>query len=495
MVTQPGPRSDRPETGPFAEDATLRQPTGSAQRADNPGADRQHTTEARDDRQNTLQNSGMTTRQPPSAPAANYLGHSHDELYAMVTQGLDPGQLGAAAQAWTRLGDAMTQFQDDVLQAVNTSSAEWQGPDGDAARGYLTGLANWVRQTGAGTTLAGSNAAVQAEAAATVKNSMPEPVHFDLDQAMTELGSTTDPLAVAGKLDHINSQYQAQQAAHRQAAEVVRVYDQTLTGPSAVQPVFEPPPALGGPAPTRVHLGGTGHTVGPPSDQTLISGFRDTPPPPAPGPPVTPVPPVLPPPKQDPPPIGVAPPKPIGPPEPVRKPIRISPPAPPVGPRPIRKPVKVNPPKHVIPRPIDEDPPSQQGGHEHKDVAVDSTTTQSVVPTAAAGPQGNGPAGPAGTGFHQPDYGPPGGSGAVDGRLSDDSLRGNQPPGPGGAGTAAARGGAGGAPIGKGRKEEDKEHERPEYLVEANPDAVFGSDEPVAPPVLGLRKSPPRQGE
>jgi hypothetical protein len=57
----------------------------------------------------------------------------------------------------------------------------------------------------------------------------------------------------------------------------------------------------------------------------------------------------------------------------------------------------------------------------------------------------------------------------------------------GGRGAAGGRGGAGGMmPHGKrGEGEEDGEHQRASYLVEGDPDAVFGTDEMTAPPVIG----------
>ena len=49
----------------------------------------------------------------------------------------------------------------------------------------------------------------------------------------------------------------------------------------------------------------------------------------------------------------------------------------------------------------------------------------------------------------------------------------------------AHMGGMGGA-HGKGAKgEEDAEHQRPTYLVEGDPDEVFGTDLRTAPPVIG----------
>ena len=50
---------------------------------------------------------------------------------------------------------------------------------------------------------------------------------------------------------------------------------------------------------------------------------------------------------------------------------------------------------------------------------------------------------------------------------------------------ASGMGGMGGA-HGKGAKgEEDAEHQRPTYLVEGDPDEVFGTDMRTAPPVIG----------
>jgi hypothetical protein len=44
----------------------------------------------------------------------------------------------------------------------------------------------------------------------------------------------------------------------------------------------------------------------------------------------------------------------------------------------------------------------------------------------------------------------------------------------------------GGVPGGRrGEGEEDEEHQRPSFLVEGDPDAVFGTDQMTAPPVIG----------
>jgi hypothetical protein len=45
--------------------------------------------------------------------------------------------------------------------------------------------------------------------------------------------------------------------------------------------------------------------------------------------------------------------------------------------------------------------------------------------------------------------------------------------------------GAGGGAGHKGEGGEDGEHQRPAYLVEPDPDAMFGTDQMTAPPVIG----------
>jgi hypothetical protein len=46
-------------------------------------------------------------------------------------------------------------------------------------------------------------------------------------------------------------------------------------------------------------------------------------------------------------------------------------------------------------------------------------------------------------------------------------------------------GGMGGARGHGSEGEEDQEHQRPTYLVEGDPDEVFGTDMRTAPPVIG----------
>jgi hypothetical protein len=131
------------------------------------------------------------------------------------------------------------------------------------------------------------------------------------------------------------------------------------------------------------------------------------------------------------------------------------------------------------------------------------------IPGGGFGPTGGGGGGGTGTGPGGPGGGRGGvpagarggfGGGAAGGFGDEGGRSGARGLGAGGAAAAeaaAARGGglggggrAGGMPMGgghgnRGQGSEDGEHQRPSFLVEADPDETFGTDEITAPPVIG----------
>ncbi|MEU4248521.1 hypothetical protein AB0F15_14055 [Amycolatopsis sp. NPDC026612] len=189
--------------------------------------------------------------------------------------------------------------------------------------------------------------------------------------------------------------------------------------------------------------------------------------------------------------------------------------------------VQPPPPGHVTP-PGQVTPPGV-----HPTGVDDSVRAQSYVPPSTQYPPGyqppgtgpgsgfglgSGPGGGFGAGFG-PGFGPGGGfgpgsssgtgsgsgsgvgsgSGAGSGARGPGSASGAGVPGEGRPGAAGGiRGGAAGKPgtpgmggMGQGAKggkgEEDTEHQRASYLVEADPESIFGgSDERTVPPVIGL---------
>jgi len=84
------------------------------------------------------------------------------------------------------------------------------------------------------------------------------------------------------------------------------------------------------------------------------------------------------------------------------------------------------------------------------------------------------------------------GSGSQVGRGAGGPGGGQAVPGSLGGGRGGGAGGMGMMPAGSANREEDKEHTRPEYLIEPDPEGLFGSDQSASSPVIGAAWKPAR---
>lgn len=228
-------------------------------------------------------------RSAPGAPAVNYLGLSHQELYDAVQQA-QPDQVGKVGATWTELGNALAKIPDELAKGIANSESGWTGAGAQKARKAVARIGNHAGEAGQGVQLAGTMIERQAASLSTARVNVPKPPAkpFDPQAAAAHLQTITDPVARA-KQAHADAQQQAQEkAAHQQAAQAVQTYDQTSTQIASSQPAFAPtpPPARPGgggdvtggisPSPT-IHAGdgggpsysgggpdgGPGHSAGP----------------------------------------------------------------------------------------------------------------------------------------------------------------------------------------------------------------------------------------
>lgn len=81
-------------------------------------------------------------------------------------------------------------------------------------------------------------------------------------------------------------------------------------------------------------------------------------------------------------------------------------------------------------------------------------------------------------------------SGSQAGRGAGGPGGGQAAPGSIGGGRGSGHGGFGMMPPGSANREEDKEHTRPEYLIEPDPEEIFGSDQSASSPVIGASWKP-----
>ncbi|MEV7551222.1 hypothetical protein AB0N89_16495 [Amycolatopsis sp. NPDC089917] len=124
--------------------------------------------------------------------------------------------------------------------------------------------------------------------------------------------------------------------------------------------------------------------------------------------------------------------------------------------------------------------PNQPGGGGGRNVPGPNSAAGRLL--GGEGGTGGRAGGPGGTGSGGLGGGRGSGMGGLGGGMGGaDHLAGGR--------GAAGRGGGQMGPMGAGGRradgEEDDEHQRPDYLIEADPDAIFGTDQRTSPPVIG----------
>jgi hypothetical protein len=397
-------------------------------------------------------------------PDTHYSGRPHRELKEWTDAG-QPGDAQDFGSVWRGMGDGLKEAAESLMVAVFGSESGWTGQAANAMRAQLTKVAEWSQKTGDGYQKASQAFEQQGEAVGTAKTAMPEPVDYDPGKMIKDAATSGNPLKLAMLPFQMHKQAEASKEAHAQAAEVVAKRDEELALAAHSIPPFEAPPALneeGGKKPgpdgpevpggSRVpggstvngpgnvpgpgHVGGPGHAGGP--------GGPGTPGGPNGGA------------------AGNGP----GSDDQNQTPPNISVPSLPIG---------------------------------------SGTGTSGYAPTpppnafqATTGPGGGGPVAAGGGGGFGNSFGGGFGPGATSGArppagfgpTGQGAGAGAGPGSLGGAGKAGAGGkGAGGMGSGgaghKGEGGEDGEHQRPAYLVEPDPDAMFGTDQMTAPPVIG----------
>ncbi|GAA3678604.1 hypothetical protein GCM10022267_76720 [Lentzea roselyniae] len=413
----------------------------------------------------SLRNQGVSTRQAPAAPGVHYLGIPHQQLHEMVNNGVDPGTVGAAGDTYTQIGNKLTAFQDRIARAIGSSEADWSGKAADQARTAVAGLGNKASEAGTAAQLAGTLITQQSRALSTAKSTVPPPpaVPYDPAAANARRMAITDPILYVQQAAADAAAFQEQKKQHEDAARAVETYDRTVTQTAAAQPAFAPAPPAPQPQPQpepqpRPPIGtgdsnGRGLTPPPQVGDTTNTAWS--------APPVT------------------------------------------------------NTGGNTT------NTSGLGGGQNNLGLGGNQLgdgnnnrgggLNPGFLPGTGPGDKGvgrsGGPGGtgavrggtstgtgggrvPGGTGVGNPNAAKGFGPGGSAGVLPGDGAAGRGGSGAGGAasgrgGAAAGAMGAMGAGGAKGKGEEDLERTTPSYLLEPDPDETFGSDEMVAPPVIG----------
>jgi hypothetical protein len=392
-------------------------------------------------------------------PDTSYMGVPHEQLKSWTDEG-EPGDANDLGDSWQKLGTGLTEAAENLMVAVFGSESGWTGAAANAMRAQLTKVAEWSQKTGDSFHKASQAFVKQGESVGAAKTAMPEPVDYDPGQMIKDAATSGNPLKLAFLPFQMHKQAEASKEAHAQAAEVVAKRDAELALAAQSIPPFEAPPALNGdggkkPGPDGPEVPGGSHVPG----GSSVNGPGNVP--------------------------GAG---------------HIGGPGGPGAPGGAGGPnagAGVNGPngddQNQTPPSISV--PSLPLGSGTGTSGYSPTPPPNTFQGTTAGPGGSGPGGGGGFGNSfgggfgpgaTPGARPPGGFGPTGQGAGTGGT-----PGAGsglGAGKAGGKGaggmGAGGAGH-KGEGGEDGEHQRPAYLVEPDPDAMFGTDQMTAPPVIG----------
>ncbi|MEU3274034.1 hypothetical protein ABZ639_24620 [Saccharomonospora sp. NPDC006951] len=389
----------------------------------------------------------------------DYEGHDHVSMAQYLSTNLDPQEVSDISDAYHELHVAFREFAEDMKNAVSASQHEWEGDGAANAHGYFDSLSAWADGNSRNAQLASEVMYQQSEAAVTAKNSMPEEVPFDWDTEMEKWDGNA--FSLFENIDNSMETFERSREAHLGAAEVMTQYDGDLYTAASKQPVFAEPPTFGS-------QGGHGDVLKNPGgdESTGTSGYSGN------GVPGGGTP------------SGGAHSVPSGSASPGGVPGGLIPgggTGPSGYPAPGTRPSGYRPPASSVP------------GADRSRANTPGFAGMGAVPAGgmSGGPGGiPGYNGKAGGGFGPGGTpGAGGGSGAVPGAAKPGAVPGAAVPagaaGAAGRGGLGPMGGMGSAGRGGGKGGEDDEHQRPTYLVEGDPDDVFGTNQRTAPPVIG----------
>ncbi|KAA9154941.1 hypothetical protein FPZ12_030925 [Amycolatopsis acidicola] len=197
------------------------------------------------------------------ASPPNWASQESTQLYQGATVNNDPATAEATGQLWGSHGDELHQAANDLYNAVSELGNAWVGKGASSAQGALVGIANSSQQAGDAAHTMSSRMAQQAVAAAEVKK-MPQPKEFD-PAKQTAAMLAGGPAAM---VTDMKQQSDEAKAVHAQQVQYFNAYTQAMSDVDDSTPSFGPEslglPADGSIGSTKASSVGanTGGTVG-----------------------------------------------------------------------------------------------------------------------------------------------------------------------------------------------------------------------------------------
>ncbi|MBB5854369.1 hypothetical protein ACFQ05_13745 [Amycolatopsis umgeniensis] len=175
---------------------------------------------------------------------ADYQGYDHEKLEQFIKSDLNVEQVTEVSTAYHDLHKAFNTFSTTMDKAVTASQGTWEGDAAGNAQGYFKSLSKWSETNSQNAKLASETIYDQGTAASHVKNVMPTPIPFNWKD---EVGGwmTSNPFNLGDNIDKSIQKQKDSQEAHTQAASAMHDYDKSLFEAASKQPAFAEPPKFG----------------------------------------------------------------------------------------------------------------------------------------------------------------------------------------------------------------------------------------------------------
>lgn len=165
----------------------------------------------------------------------NWHSQESKELYQGATNNNDPSSAQTGSQDWIKQADELKEVADELYEAINELSSAWVGQGAGAAQGALAEIASSGSKAGSAAKTMGERMARQADAAADVKK-MPPPEEFDQDKMLKAMLSG-GPAAMA---DDMKDQHDKANAVKAEQVRYFNSYTNAMSDIDSSTPSFGP---------------------------------------------------------------------------------------------------------------------------------------------------------------------------------------------------------------------------------------------------------------
>nr|WP_183650968.1 hypothetical protein [Prauserella isguenensis] len=169
------------------------------------------------------------------ADRPNWEAHESKQLYAFATVNNVPGSAEEIGSSWGRHGTTLQQVSEDLYATISELGTAWVGQASGAAQGALVGIANSSSQAAEAARAMGNRLSQQAAAAAELKK-MPQPEEFD------PASETANMLAMgpAAMVNDMKEKFDQARAVKAQQVQYLNTYTAAMSEVDNSTPSFGP---------------------------------------------------------------------------------------------------------------------------------------------------------------------------------------------------------------------------------------------------------------